>query len=37
MADRDDVRLATYRNDSVTAHTVQQGSGNAGRDIYHSN
>ena len=34
MAHIQDARHNTYRNDSITAHIVQQGSGNAGRDIY---
>ncbi|KAF2679034.1 TPR-like protein, partial [Lentithecium fluviatile CBS 122367] len=35
MADQA-TRHDTYRNDSVTASIVQQGSGNAGRDIYNA-
>ncbi|KAL9578730.1 MAG: hypothetical protein Q9203_006987, partial [Teloschistes exilis] len=34
MAHIQDARHNTYRNDSITADIVQQGSGNAGRDIY---
>jgi hypothetical protein len=33
MADSDAGRYETYRNGSVTADIVQQGSRNAGRDI----
>ncbi|KAL8635112.1 MAG: hypothetical protein Q9228_007366 [Teloschistes exilis] len=34
MAHIQDARHNTYRNDSITADIVQQGSSNAGRDIY---
>jgi hypothetical protein len=33
MAASDAARHETYRNDSVTAEIVQQGTGNAARDI----
>ena len=39
MADSDVVyqrEIATYRNDAVTADIVQQGTGNAARDINHA-
>ncbi|MCJ1282866.1 hypothetical protein MMC26_002192 [Xylographa opegraphella] len=36
MAHIQDARHNTYRNDFITADIVQQGSGNAGRDIYNA-